>query len=219
MSHLFSFDFEKYIKPYQHIIWDWNGTLLDDVELCFSVLCELLTENNLPVPDLDRYLKTFRFPIKDYYEEFGFDFNSTSFEFIAERFMEIYNNKVKSSSLFNGTHDWLELVRNKQKEQSILSAASQDHLNEIIQHFKIEHLFDRIFGIENNFAAGKIHRGQELISASGVSKEKTLLIGDTDHDLEVGQALGIDVLLIADGHQHVERLVKAHNQVLKSRFK
>lgn len=218
MTRTLSFDFDLCIQEYQHIIWDWNGTLLDDVELCFSVLCDLLVENGLPVPELDQYLKKFRFPIQEYYRDFGFDFDKVSFAVVAERFMEIYRAKVKSASLFEGVESWLHRVKSSNKSQSILSAASQEHLNDIIQHFQIQHFFDRIFGIENDFAVSKLHRARELMCISNIPAEDTLLIGDTDHDLEVGRELGVDVLLIADGHQHVERLVKLHDKVIVSRF-
>ncbi len=40
-----------------------------------------------------------------------------------------------------------------------------------------------------------------------------ILVGDTDHDLEVGDALGIDVLLVTGGHQSHARLSKRHSRV------
>ena len=46
----------------------------------------------------------------------------------------------------------------------------------------------------------------------------TVLIGDTDHDLEVGRSMGVEVLLIADGHQSYNRLIKCHDNVMKSRY-
>jgi phosphoglycolate phosphatase len=66
-------------------------------------------------------------------------------------------------------------------------------------------------------AAGKLERGKELLVQSRMPKETTLLIGDTDHDLEVGKALGIEVLLLADGHQSFSRLNAKHDRILKSR--
>ncbi len=44
------------------------------------------------------------------------------------------------------------------------------------------------------------------------------MIGDTDHDLEVGNELGIDVLLIADGHQSFEKLKNVHDNVIETRI-
>lgn len=215
---MFSFDFAKHTQPYDHIIWDWNGTLLNDVELCFSVLTELLAEHQLPVPAMDEYRAAFRFPVQDYYADFGFDFEKVSFDALSQRFMQLYGGRVRSAKLFHGALDWLAAVKSSHKEQSILSAASQVHLNEILVFFDIMHHFDRVYGIANDHAVSKLQRGRELLLEARSTPAKTLLIGDTDHDLEVGKALGVDVLLIADGHQHGERLKSLHDNVIVSRF-
>jgi len=59
-----------------------------------------------------------------------------------------------------------------------------------------------------------IQRGHDLLRESGVPATRTLLIGDTDHDLEVGHALGISVLLVTHGHQSAERLKRLHHDVI-----
>ncbi len=64
-------------------------------------------------------------------------------------------------------------------------------------------------------AGSKVARGRELIARVNEPLEQTVLIGDTDHDLEVGKALGIDVILVDHGHQDILRLQKVHSKVLK----
>ena len=80
--------------------------------------------------------------------------------------------------------------------------------------FALEPYFDFVYGIEDKLAASKLHRGHDLIRASGVAPGKTILIGDTDHDLEVAQALGISVVLVTHGHQSTERLRRIHQNVV-----
>lgn len=206
------------LNRYKHIIWDWNGTLLDDVELCFSILTEILIEQGLDLPTLEEYRSVFRFPVKEYYEDVGIDFEKVSFEKLSKKFIELYDQKVKEQNLFDGVKSFLDTLYSNEKRLSILSAANHNHLNEIVRHFEIHHYFDNIFGIPNFHAESKMNRGFELLKDHPVSKEKTVLIGDTDHDLEVGKELGIDVILIADGHQNYERLKKVHDQVIETRF-
>jgi phosphoglycolate phosphatase-like HAD superfamily hydrolase len=45
-----------------------------------------------------------------------------------------------------------------------------------------------------------------MVARHRLSGEKTLLIGDMDHDAEVAAALGMSVALVARGHQDGERL-------------
>ena len=59
---------------YKHILWDWNGTLLDDRWLCVESINKILKKRKMP-PILEKtYRKTFCFPVMKYYESLGFDF-------------------------------------------------------------------------------------------------------------------------------------------------
>src|SRR5690606_669422 len=115
-----------------------------------------------------------------------------------------------------GMPDILEAIK-REKMQSILSAGQQGHLDEITKSLNIHHLFDNIFGLSDFYAASKIERGKQLIEVAGKEKAKTIMIGDTDHDHAVGKELGIDVLLIADGHQHYDKLRSIHHNVIETR--
>ena len=56
------------------IIWDWNGTLLNDLDLSVSTINTLLYKRELPLLKNDTYKEVFSFPVKDYYQAVGFDF-------------------------------------------------------------------------------------------------------------------------------------------------
>ena len=73
------------------ILWDWNGTLLDDVELCVDALNRLLARFGYPQRyDREQYRAIFGFPVQDYYARAGFDFARHSFDELARSFMEDY---------------------------------------------------------------------------------------------------------------------------------
>lgn len=214
----FECQFLTVLQHYEHIIWDWNGTLLDDLDIALETIEELGELYSVKPPGKEEYKAAFGFPVINYYRDLGFDFDKVSFEEMSEVFIKIYTKRAKKAQLHEGIQQVLESV-SKDRTQSILSAASQSHLDEIVVHHGVSHHFDHVFGLENNYAVSKIDRGQQLIMASGVAPEKTLLVGDTDHDSEVGKALGVDVLLIADGHQSYERLANCHPHVLRSRYR
>ncbi|MCB0420300.1 MAG: HAD family hydrolase [Bdellovibrionales bacterium] len=202
-------------RPYKQIIWDWNGTLIDDVEVALLSMKTLLSDHNLPDLCVDRYRDVFGFPIQKYYEKLGFDFDSICFNSLCYRFHEEYDkNRLKVGKLFADVIPHLDLF-SKTKKQSILSAGAQWHLDEWVQHYNIKHFFEYIYGISDHFAGSKIDRGRELITHSKYDPSDTILIGDTDHDVEVGAELGVDVLLIANGHQSFERLQQLHDNVIE----
>ena len=56
---------------YKHIIWDWNGTLVDDTWLCVEIINKLLKKRNLKLVTIDDYKEKFMFPVREYYIELG----------------------------------------------------------------------------------------------------------------------------------------------------
>ena len=206
--------YETLIKSKKHLIWDWNGTLLDDIDHAISTINAILCEHQLPQINRDSYKEHFDFPIRKYYEKLGFDFAKLSFEDICHQFVDDYMAGLHRCQMVTGLRDFLQMTKTRASVQSILSATDQENLNKIVAHFKLENLFHHAFGIDNKFADSKIKRGKELMDTVGIAPHETLLFGDTLHDLEVGKELNIDVILLSHGHQSYDRLAAAHANVL-----
>lgn len=208
---------QQYLHQKTHILWDWNGTLIDDRELCVEVINVMLKEENLPTLSMEQYRATFCFPIFDYYKALGLNTSSDSFEKLAVRFTDLYRAGVRDCKLYPHAENSLREFAEENFKQCILSAAKENHLKTLLNHFKIDHHFDHVYGLSDDYAASKIERGRELLQKLQVEKESLLLIGDTDHDAAVGRNLGIDVVLIAEGHQAEERLRAIHDRVIASK--
>ena len=95
------------INNYKHVIWDWNGTLLNDVDFCCRIINRILVENNLPVLSLKKYREIFTFPVQNYYQAAGLDFSKISFEVLGKDFIDKKEKKKLSCSLFEKAVDVL----------------------------------------------------------------------------------------------------------------
>lgn len=190
----------------KHIIWDWNGTLFNDVELCLEIINGVLIRRNLKALSLDAYRKIFTFPVQDYYEKAGLDFEKYPFEVLGQEWMNEYELRKNSCTLHDGAAAVLERIHQKGIGQSILSAYSQRTLEEIVGYFGIKKYFSHMVGLDHIYATSKIENGKELMKKLGNGKGETLFIGDTVHDFEVAREIGSDCILIADGHQHKQKL-------------
>jgi phosphoglycolate phosphatase len=200
----------------RNIIWDWNGTLLNDLGVCVSSINLLLGKRNIPILNVERYLDIFTFPVKDYYVTAGFNFNDEPFEEVAVEFMDHYLRLVRTAGLHTQAKAALSWFRNTGREQIILSAMEQNELVKLVNENQIGEYFSHIFGIEDHLANGKLALAETAIQKTGYKKEKTCLIGDTLHDAEVANKLGINCLLIADGHQSESRLKASGYPVIKN---
>ena len=204
----------KIAKKYSHIIWDWNGTLFNDVKWCIKIINEMLAKRNIKVlSGVSEYHNVFCFPIKNYYKNIGFDFEKEPFENLAKEYIFLYHlDKTGNSRLNNDAEFVLESIKRKQIKQLIISASEAENLLLQISEFEIHHYFDEILGLSDIYAKSKINIGLDYVARKGV--ENGLLIGDTKHDYEVANALGFDCLLIAIGHQSKEKLSELGAPVL-----
>lgn len=201
---------------YHHLIWDWNGTLLDDVHTCVEVLNTLCRQYQKGPTTYAYYRQEFDFPVERFYETLGFDFSRESYQQVAEDYIALYTQRQQACPLHAHTQATLEKCRTLGLDQSILSAYHQSLLQDIVRHFGIADYFDQIAGLSDLHAKSKVEVGRELIQRIKVNPSKTLLIGDTTHDYEVAQALGTDCVLIHNGHQAPERLQACGTPVLDS---
>ncbi len=194
------------IHSYKHIIWDWNGTLLDDVQACVDAINVLLKARALPFLSLGQYLDVFDFPVRHYYLKLGFDLSQEKWAEVAADYHRAYATASAPSTLRKGAPAALAAIRAAGLGMSILSACELTILRRMIAERQILSEFEHIYGLDDLYASSKIDLGHALFHNTGLSKKGTLLIGDTTHDFEVAQALGIPCLLMSGGHQSISKL-------------
>ena len=189
------------MKP-ELILWDWNGTLLDDVALCVDALNRLLERHGYAQRyDLASYREIFGFPIVDYYRRAGFDFAKDSFEDLAESYMADYIPASAACPLMEGAVEALAAFRAAGVRQVVLSASPVTTLQQQVAERGVRHYFDRLLGLGDIYAKSKVEVGLRYLAESGFDRRRAVMIGDSVHDFEVAQALGVHCVLQAAGHQ------------------
>jgi len=152
------------------------------------------------------YQSVFGFPITEYYERIGIDFRKESMAMLTEKFISSYNKQVLECQLHDNVAKVLSSFEADGKGQYILTAAHKATVLPLLEHYQIADHFIAIEGLDNHRAESKVHRGHALLETNEINKERTVLIGDTNHDFEVAEAMGIDCVLVANGHQSRARL-------------
>ena len=207
------------MKKYKHILWDWNGTLFDDVVLCADIMNNILKKRNMGEITLEKYKNIFDFPVRNYYEAVGFtNLTDELFHELSVEFIEEYESKKLLYGLSNGAVEILRKINEHGIEQSVLSAYSQKTLEEIVEHFGISRYFVGLAGLDNIYAASKVENGKNWMKKLNLKKGEALMVGDTLHDKEVADEIGADSILLSTGHQAKERLTEAGVTVIDSLF-
>jgi len=197
------------MEHYTHIVWDFNGTLLDDVDACIRSANRLLKHHGLPsLSSLEDYRASFGFPIIDYYRRLGFDFEKTSYADLAVEWVAYYLEESASATLYPDVTEAMRAVQSRGISQLILSATEKSMLEKQIESLGILPYLDEVLGLDDIHAYSKRELG--LIWRDEHPNARLLFVGDTDHDAQVAAAMGADCILVTTGHQPRKTLESLH---------
>ncbi len=200
---------------YSHIVWDFNGTILDD--LWAGIMSENILLRRRGMPELktvQQYYNVFCFPIKAYYEKLGYDFSKERYEDVADEWMKEYEYFSGFSPVKTGIREAVGHFKELGLPQSIISMSEVEIMKRQIFSFGMTDCFDEILGLDNNLAHSKLELAREW--KERVKPRKVLMLGDTTHDIETAKVLGADCILIAGGHQSKECLLQCGVPVFDS---
>lgn len=184
----------------RYVVWDFNGTILDDVQTGINSINVLLSRRGLPTLDgVEDYHAHFGFPIIEYYRGLGFDFEKEPFSQIAPEWVEQYDKFVVDAPLCDDVTETVERFRAAGWRQVILSATKQEMLERQLDELGIRALFDEALGMDTIEAHTKLPAGRAWIKRA--RPEYAVMIGDTIHDAQVAKEIGVDCVLVARGHQ------------------
>ncbi len=197
----------------RHIVWDWNGTLLNDKQLAVTAINVLLKRYELPMITLEKYLEIFSFPVVDYYKSLGFDFDKTPFTVVGTEFIDEYTARMFDVEMHENAKSILKFINNQGIPQSLLSAAKQQMLDELMDFHNIVKYFSTVAGLDNHYANSKLEVGKALVKKLALPPEQILFVGDTLHDVSVANAIGARCVLLAHGHTSYDRLHSTGKEV------
>ncbi len=189
----------------QYCVWDFNGTILNDVQTGIDSVNCLLRQRDLPLlKTVEQYRAVFRFPIQGYYERLGFDFSREPYEVIAPLWVAEYLSRVKTAPVQPGVRELLEQLRSLGVKQVVLSATELGMLEGQLNDLGLTEYFEEIMGLDNIHAASKLSLAEDWRRRH--PHAQVLLLGDTDHDAQTARQMRAECCLIAGGHQSAEYL-------------
>ena len=193
-----------------HILWDWNGTLLDDTQAALDTLNIMLAKRGAAPIAMDFYRDHFAFPVRPFYKSIGVCLENEDWDALAREYHDIYARQPKR--LNAEAIAALERAKAAGARQAIISALRQDLLDAATAALGVATYMDLVYGVDNLDGASKLDRARELLKAialpggSAGEPVDVCLIGDALHDKEVADALGIRCVLCAQGSHAAWRL-------------
>lgn len=202
-------------NSYDFILWDWNGTLIDDVYVALNSVNDMLIKRKMNTIDIEQYYSYLDTPIIKFYEHL-FDLNTIPFETIIEEFEIGYNKYIPERPVFKNAENILDKAKAKGIKQLVISASAQEKITSDARQWGIHKYFDVISGADNMNAESKITRAKNVLYDFGASPNKSIVIGDTLHDYYMAEELGARCILFSRGHQRKSDLLTTSAPVIDS---
>lgn len=193
---------------YKHIFWDFNGTVIDDVHTALACVNDMLLRKNRPPITLEQYYDYVETPIIGFYRHI-LPPEELDFDDISAQFHSDYARHINETKLAKGAHKLLHELKAAGVHQYIITANQIDECVDLVNKFDIYNCFDKILGARNTLAESKTQRAKNFFDSLNINPNEAIFIGDTLHDLETANALGIDCVLVAYGHQG-RKLLESH---------
>ncbi len=195
-----------YSRRMKKIIWDWNGTLLNDAGLIAEIANGILSRRNYPTVTLDEMRELSCHPASEWYRRMGVDFARHPFDQIVSEFHSDYLNGFSKAELHTDTAKVLSMLKQLGTNQYVLSAHLHSSLIANIATLGLSHFFDEIVGLDDGHAHSKVENGIDIAKRHDMHADNSVVIGDSSHDAEVAAALRIPCLLVARGIESERRL-------------
>lgn len=190
---------------YDLVIWDFNGTIADDVSIGIDAANVVLSRRGMKmITDVEEYRRMFCFPIKEYYRRLGFDFEKEPYEVPADEWTAEYIKREKYLTPTPGCIETIKRIKDAAIPQIIISSSEIVMLKRELDQFGISDCFEAILGKSDNYAHGKVEMAREWAKDK---KYNAVFIGDSAHDYETANAIGADCILFTGGHDLRSRLV------------
>lgn len=205
----------------KNIVFDFNGTLVDDLDVSIDALNECIKKYLVDVElvSKERYLEIFRFPVGPLYQELGFDFTKIDYNELANFFISYYESRAfNECKLFDEVIPVLKSLKSEGFKLYILSASYIDLLIEMLKKYGILEYFDGLVALENKHGGSKIERGKVYFKENKIDPSECVMIGDTVHDIEVAHELGMDCISYDKGHNSHSKLKSINQKVISSLF-
>lgn len=185
-----------------HIVWDWNGTLLDDLAVVLDAVNASLTSIGWAAITVDQYRTHYTRPVHRFYEALaGRPVTSAEWDQIDYLFHEEYRRALSRLRLASDAAAALQAQLASARSQSLLSMFPHDELAPLVERFGLAHYFERVDGLRHASGGGKEASLRAHLAALG-HPAKVVLIGDTPDDLVAARANGVGCVLYDGGGHH-----------------
>jgi phosphoglycolate phosphatase len=201
-------------SPYELLIFDWDGTLMDSTAAIAEAIQEACADLGLPVPPTLQARYVIGLGLTDAMRHILPDLPDSEYPKVVDRYRLHFLRRDGGTTLFPGAQEMIEDLRERGYMLAVATGKSRRGLDRALEATGLRGLFDATRCADEGFA--KPHPGMlmTILDTLATPSEKALMIGDTTHDLTMANAAGVASAAITHGAHEREALVNCQPLVM-----
>lgn len=184
---------------YDLIVFDWDGTLMDSAAAIVHAIMAASRDLNLPEPSEARARHVIGLGLADALRHAVPDLPEADYPRMAERYRYHYLSRDHELSLFPGAYEMIEELAAAGRMLAVATGKSRPGLDRALERSGLGSFFDSTRCADECFSKPHPAMLEEIMAELGVVQERTLMVGDTTHDLQMARNAGVAGLGVAFG--------------------
>jgi phosphoglycolate phosphatase len=195
------------VNPIRNIIFDWSGTLVDDLAPVIDATNAVLRHCGKPVMTRDDFVREFELPFTLFYARLLPETPLESLEPIFHQAFEISTERVTP---LPHAHEFLTFCRATGRRCFVLSSAHPLHLEDQSREFGFASFFEEVYaGVRDKTQV--IH---QMLENHRLDARETVFIGDMTHDVKTARHGGIRSVAVLTGYQSAGTLAVVEPDIM-----
>jgi len=191
----------------KNIIFDWCGTLMDDLPAVWRATCKVFEKANVPVLSLETFRDEFELPFKGFYDRYV---PHVPIEQLERWFHEAFSAEQHTVRPMTQAKAFLDFCQECQLRSFVLSAIHPQHFEVHTELSGFGDYFEQSYtGVWDK--RKKIH---EIIEDHALNPEETLYIGDMEHDIETAHHGGVSACAVLTGFKGLKALQASQPELI-----
>jgi phosphoglycolate phosphatase len=190
-------------RRYDLVVFDWDGTLFDSTALIARCIQQACADLGLAVPGEADARYVIGLGLADALAHVAPELPRERYRELGERYRHHYVAAQDDVALFEGTREMLAMLKARNHLLGIATGKSRRGLDDALRIAGLEGLFDVTRTADETASKPDPRMLVELMHAVGVVPERTLMVGDTTHDLQLAVNAGAHAIGVSYGaHTH-----------------
>lgn len=191
----------------KHLVWDWNGTLLDDLPIVVEAVSRSIAMFGFDPITADDYRDHYTRPVRHFYDNlFGRVVADQEWLRLNATFHDVYFDLAGEADLAPDANEALDLLDEAGWGQSLLSMSPHDWLTVIVERLRITERMALVDGLSGPTGGLKATHMEEHLRLLGIDGDSVVVVGDTPDDVAAARHVGARAVLFHGGSHHIEVL-------------